>query len=68
MGFGFPDQTLSWDGSALQNTTEALLEEQSPPLPMRTLDISSGFNNLAATEAMPYAPSDAHYPVVPALW
>ena len=43
MGFGFPDQTLIWDGSALQNTTGALLEEQSPPLPMRTLDISSGF-------------------------
>ena len=38
MGFGFPDQTLIWDGSALQNTTGALLEEQSPPLPMRTLD------------------------------
>ena len=36
MGFGFPDQTLIWDGSALQNTTGALLEEQSPPLPMRT--------------------------------
>ena len=51
MGFGFPDQTLIWDGSALQNTTGALLEEQSPPLPMRTLDISSGFNgSLAATE------------------
>ena len=43
MGFGFPDQTLIWDGSALQNTTGALLEEQSPPLPMRTMDISSGF-------------------------
>lgn len=39
MGFGFPDQTLIWDRSALQNTTEALLQEQSPPLPMRTLEI-----------------------------
>ena len=48
MGFGFPDQTLIWDGSALQNTTGALLEEQSPPLPMRTLDISSGFNGSLA--------------------
>ena len=38
MGFGFPDQTLIWDGSALQNTTGALLLEQSPPLPMRTLE------------------------------
>ena len=34
MGFGLPDQTLIWDGSALQNTTGALLEEQSPPLPL----------------------------------
>ena len=53
MGLGFPDQTLVWDGSALQNTTGALLEEQSPPLPMRTLDISSGFNgSLAATDTI----------------
>ena len=51
MGFGIPDQTLIWDGSALQNTTGALLEEQSASLPMRTLDISSGLNgSLAATE------------------
>ena len=53
MGFGLPDQTLIWDGSALQNTTGALLEEQSLPLPMRTLDISSGFNgSLAATDSI----------------
>ena len=66
MGFGFPDQTLIWDGSALQNTTGALLEEQSPPLPMRTMDISSGFNgSLAATEtieAVPDAPSRRSLP------
>ena len=53
MELGFPEQTLVWDGSALQNTTGALLEEQSPPLPMRTLDISSGFNgSLAATDTI----------------
>ena len=72
MGFGFPDQTLIWDGSALQNTTGALLEEQSPPLPMRTLDISSGFNgSLAVTEtieAVPDAPSSDHFPGVTPLW
>ena len=72
MGFGFPDQTLIWDGSALQNTTGALLEEQSPPLPMRTLDISSGFNgSLAATEtieAVQDAPLDDHFPGVTPLW
>ena len=75
MGFGFPDQTLIWDGSALQNTTGALLEEQSPPLPMRSLDISSGFNcSLAATdatdaiEAVPDAPRVDHFPDVTPLW
>ena len=78
MGFGFPDQTLIWDGSALQNTAGALLEEQSPPLPMRSLDISSGFNgSLAATdatdaidaiEAVPDAPRVDHFPDVTPLW
>ena len=69
MGFGFPDQTLIWDGSALQNTTGALLEEQSPPLPMRTQDISSGFNgSLAATEAVLDAPTADHFPNVTPLW
>ena len=72
MGFGFPDQTLIWDGSALQNTSGALLEEQSPPLPMRTLDLSSGFNgSLAATDAnepLPDVPSADHFPGVTPLW
>ena len=60
MGFGFPDQTLIWVGSALQNMTGALLEEQSPPLPFRTLEIPSEFDgSLAATqfdEAIPESP------------
>ena len=72
MGFGFPDQTMIWDGSALQNTTGALLEEQSPPLPMQTMDISSVFNgSLVATdtiEAVQDAPLDDHFPGVTPLW
>ncbi|RPG01295.1 MAG: occludin/ELL family protein [Prochlorococcus sp. TMED223] len=48
MGFGFPDQTIIWDGSAVQNTYQVLLEEQSPSLPWRTVDISSGFDNSLA--------------------
>ena len=72
MGFGFPDQTLIWDGSALQYTTGALLEEQSPPLPMRTVDIFSGLNgSLAATdsiEAVPDAPRVDHFPDETPLW
>ena len=72
MGLGFPDQTLVWDGSALQNTTGALLEAQSPPLPFRTLDIPSGFDgSLAATqfdEAIPESPPADDFPDVTPLW
>ena len=72
MGLGFPDQTLVWDGSALQNTTGVLLEEQSPPLPMRTLDISSGFNgSLAATDTIEPEPESStadHFLDVTPLW
>ena len=43
MGFGFPDQTIVWDGSALETTTAVLLEQQGRPLPWRTADLSNGF-------------------------
>lgn len=43
MGFGFPDQTIVWDGSALENTYQVLLEQQSNPLPWRTADVNNGF-------------------------
>ena len=49
MGFGFPDQTIVWDGSAIENTTNALIEEQSKPIPWRTVDIASGFDSSLAT-------------------
>jgi hypothetical protein len=54
MGLGFPDQTIIWDGTALQNTYQVLLEQQSAPIPWRTVDISSGFSgSLAAEQAQP---------------
>jgi hypothetical protein len=43
MGLGFPDQTIVWDGSALENTTRVLLEAQSSPMPWRTADVPNGF-------------------------
>lgn len=42
MGLGFTDQTIVWDGSAIENTYRSLLEEQSPPLPLRVADRFSG--------------------------
>ena len=43
MGLGFPDQTIVWDGSAVENTYQVLLDQQSNPLPWRTADVSNGF-------------------------
>jgi hypothetical protein len=48
MGLGFPDQTIVWDGLALQNTTAVLMEAQSSPLPLRTGDISPCFTSSLA--------------------
>jgi len=48
MGLGFPDQTIVWDGLALQNTTSVLLEAQSSPLPLRTGDLSPCFTGSLA--------------------
>ena len=54
MGFGFPDQTIVWDGSALQNTYQVLLEQQSDPMPWRTADVPNGFSSsLGAGGASP---------------
>ena len=43
MGLGFPDQAIVWDGSAVENTYQVLLDQQSTPLPWRTADVSNGF-------------------------
>jgi hypothetical protein len=48
MGLGFPDQTIVWDGLALQNTTAVLMEAQSSPLPLRTGDINPCFTSSLA--------------------
>lgn len=40
---GFTDQTIVWDGTALQNTLGVLLEAQGDPMPWRTADLTNGF-------------------------
>ncbi|MGB5239543.1 MAG: occludin/ELL family protein [Prochlorococcaceae cyanobacterium] len=44
MGLGFPEQAIIWDSSAISNTTAALLEEQSAPMPWRNADLPSIFS------------------------
>jgi hypothetical protein len=57
MGFGFPDQTIVWDGTALENTYRVLLEQQSDPMPWRTADINNGFSgSLGASGASGASP------------
>ena len=52
MGLGFPDQTIIWDAAATSSTTRALLEEQSPALPLRTKDLTNGFDSSLALESI----------------
>ena len=44
MGFGFPDQTIVWDGSAIETTYRSMLDEQSSPLPLRVADLESPYS------------------------
>ena len=44
MGLGFPDQTIIWDSSSIHSTMAALLEQQSPAIPWRTMDLPNGFS------------------------
>ena len=41
MGFGFPDQAIIWDGSAIENTSLWLMEQQTQVVPTRTADLPS---------------------------
>ena len=50
MGFGFPDQTIIWDGTAVENTYTMMLEDQSDPIPWRTVDIPNGFSGSLAED------------------
>ena len=44
MGLGFPDQAIVWDGTAVENTYRVLLEQQSRPMPWRTVDVPNGYS------------------------
>ncbi|WP_186491563.1 occludin/ELL family protein [Synechococcus sp. BIOS-U3-1] len=72
MGFGFPDQTIIWDGTAVENTYTMLLEDQSDPIPWRTVDIPNGFSgslvdDVSSSGFGEYQEEEA-FPPVRALW
>ncbi|KZR85724.1 hypothetical protein MITS9504_01905 [Synechococcus sp. MIT S9504] len=72
MGFGFPDQTIVWDGSAVENTYRMLLENQSDPIPWRTVDIPNGFSGSIAEDMASPVPDGVQelevFSPVRALW
>ena len=43
MGLGFPDQAIIWDGSAIENTTTFLMDQQVHLMPRRTADLPSPY-------------------------
>jgi hypothetical protein len=51
MGLGFPDQGITWDGSAIENTAATLLGQQSPDLPLRTADLPGVYGGSVADPA-----------------
>ena len=72
MGFGFPDQTIIWDGTAVENTYSMLLEDQSDPIPWRTVDIPNGFSGSLAEDVTSTGPVEPQhvevFSPVRALW
>ena len=48
--FGFPEQKIDWDGTALSNTFKSFMSKQSRRMPIRTEPIGNGFCNLLPPE------------------
>ena len=54
MGFGFPDQAIVWDGAAINNLYNRMLDAQSSPMPVRSPDLGNPFRS--SMVMAPYAP------------
>ena len=68
MGFGFPDQTIVWDGTALENTYQVLLDKQGGLIPWRTGDVGNGFSSSLGSAASTRAPAASFRAPVRGLW
>ena len=65
MGLGFPDQAIIWDGSAIENTTTQLMDQQVNLVPRRTADLSSPYTTSIRSSSLGRedgAPSALTYP------
>jgi hypothetical protein len=69
MGLGFPDQAIIWDGSAINNTVNAAMEELSSPIPFRTADLPSQFTGSLQGSGESMAPHQLDDGAVPpSMW
>jgi hypothetical protein len=55
MGLGFPDQAIIWDGSAIENITTNLMDQQVNPVPRRTADLPSPYTTSIRADSNPPA-------------
>ena len=55
MGLGFPDQAIIWDGSAIENTTTNLMDQQVHLVPRRTADLASPYTTSIRRDGNPAA-------------
>lgn len=74
VAFGFPDQNIIWDGTAIENTASVMLTDQSGLMPQRTADIGNGFGTslgagAAATPTYVRQPAGTTWtPPIRGLW
>jgi hypothetical protein len=73
MGFGFPDQAIVWDGSAVETTYRYLIQTQHDPTPVRTADLSTPFatsvvGGSAAADGAPRSAMPGYTSYVRGLW
>jgi hypothetical protein len=72
VAFGFPDQNIVWDATAIENTYSVLLSDQSDPMPLRTSDITSGYGSslgaAAAATDVQQPTSRSWTPTIRGLW
>ena len=53
VAFGFSDQNIIWDGTAIENTASVMLTDQNGLMPKRTADITNGFSSSLGAGAGP---------------
>lgn len=65
LAFGFPEQLLIWDASAMSNTTAALMDDQVNAMPTRTHDLTSAYNSSLAFDGLAASNASARRSTIP---